>query len=376
MLIFNPKNACLELTIVYEDKDDDQIDDVFLVSDFGLRPIFHMLGKFNLGQKELKMKKYNEKYELTLCLPYNTITTYNLKLVYNDGTEKVIIDPTNKEKIQFINDYFPQSEISTNSIIRDPSIEITYFPHKKSNKHLVKNIQFYSQVLNNTRNLWLYFPPEYDEDKKYKLAIFFDGLTLIDGLPIVYIIDKLIKEETINPYVILFIGNIDWNTRKKELRLNNDFHKFLINEAIPLVQEHAKIYDKNIILGGFSYGGLASFYHSIKNPKIFSRIISLSGDLTANLDPVNSFNDHLRKRESIIKMYVKKDKTKLPKRVFQAVGLFEDKPGILTTILTSNREMNTLLTAKGIKNKYIEYNGGHELLHAHIFIEDAIKFIF
>lgn len=376
MLIFNEKQGCLEVTVVYESKKSD-IEKVFLVSNFGLQPVFHMLGKFSMGQKQLELNRDKNKHQITLCLPYNTLTTYNLKVVFKNGESQVIIDPSNRDKIAFINDYFPKPEISTNSIIKDPKMEFSHLDQSKSNLNLVKGVEFYSKILKNTRNLWFYLPPNHNPTKKYKLALFFDGLTMIDTLPVVKVIHQMIESKQIRDYVVVFIGNIDWNTRKKELRLNNDYHKFLTKELIPFVDEnYSKLCNINAILGGFSYGGLASFYHAMKNPELFTRVISISGDLTANLEPINSFSEHLQTREAIINLYVKKDKSKLPKRVYQMCGLFENKPGNLTTILTSNREMNTLLNAKRVKNKYIEYNGGHDLLHAHNYLEDMIEFCF
>lgn len=168
-----------------------------------------------------------------------------------------------------------------------------------------------SKVFNNTRTIRVLLPPDYrksdHEAQKYPVFYFNDGLMVFDngkpGLKIEEIAYDLINSKSMPPVIFVGIDNgACTDTSKNEIVDRADeylpyadagfkpghtydpepenphgkmFPDFLINEVMPLINQHYRILSgpENTGIGGFSYGGVSALYTVITRPNVFGKLL-------------------------------------------------------------------------------------------------------
>jgi enterochelin esterase-like enzyme len=167
-----------------------------------------------------------------------------------------------------------------------------------SGGQLRKHEQFSSRYLRNARDLIVYLPPGYDEQRErhYPVLYLHDGQNLFDGST-AYVpgmawqagqsADAVIESGRAEPMIIVGIYNtgktrISEYTPTKVPRLGGGradrYGKFLLNEVMPFVQAGYRVErgpDRTGI-GGSSLGGLVSLYLGLRMPEVFGKIAALS----------------------------------------------------------------------------------------------------
>lgn len=117
---------------------------------------------------------------------------------------------------------------------RTPSYEST------SSKGTLKKEHFFSSLLDQEREVYIYLPYEYDphQEEAYPLLVTFDGDAFKDMMHGKEMLDDLIAKEEIPPLIAVMICNPEPNsmTRMRDLSCNAEFTKFLAQELIPWVQ--------------------------------------------------------------------------------------------------------------------------------------------
>src|SRR5262249_27555734 len=104
------------------------------------------------------------------------------------------------------------------------------------------------------------------------------------------------------------------------------------------------------------FGGLASVYVAFKHPEIFGNVISQSGSFW--FKPKGEEEPEWLTRQFAAS-------SKLPLRFDMMVGLLErgSTPGSAPDMVSVNRHLRDVLTAKGYEVHYREYLGGHDPLN-------------
>jgi len=158
---------------------------------------------------------------------------------------------------------------------------------------------FYSKILNNSRDLLVYLPPGYNANKKQRYDVFYmhDGQNLFDGATSFIpgqewhadeTAQQLINENKIEPLIIVGIYN-KGNDRANEYTPAEDqkykvggkadlYGRMLVEELKPFIDHNYRtLHDPDHTgLGGSSLGGIVSLYVGLKYPKTFGRLAVIS----------------------------------------------------------------------------------------------------
>jgi enterochelin esterase-like enzyme len=216
--------------------------------------------------------------------------------------------------------------------------------------------RFHSDILKNERRIWIYTPPGYIHDgEPYDLLILFDGRAYLVFVPTPTILDNLLADGLIPPMVAVLIHNPDRETRSRELPCYPPLVDFLSQELMPWVHQQCNVTTDpaHTIIGGSSYGGLASAFAGLKHPELFGNILSQSGSFWWK--PEEEIEHEWLPRQFITA-------EKLPLRFYLDVGLLEDgaTPDNGPSHIVANRHMRDILQARGYQLHYAEYSGGHD----------------
>jgi enterochelin esterase-like enzyme len=185
-----------------------------------------------------------------------------------------------------------------------------------SDPNLQKHQGFRSRFLRNQRDLIVYLPPGYEEQraKRFPVLYLHDGQNLFDGatsfIPgmdwhVGQTADRGIQEKKIQPLIIVGIYNAG-KARVREYtptqvpRLGGGradrFARFLLEEVVPFTQEEYRIVSGPEFtgMGGSSLGGLVSLYLGLKLPHIFGKLAALSPSLWWNQRVMTRFAEAAR----------------------------------------------------------------------------------
>jgi len=209
-----------------------------------------------------------------------------------------------------------------------------------------------SALLGNERRIWVYQPAAYAPDHEpYPLLLMLDGQVWVQSASIQTTLDNLMDAAAIPPLIAVAVDSLDSETRAAELTCNPLFTQFLTDELLPWMQQRWSITDDpaRTIIAGQSFGGLASVFAAFHASQRFGNALSQSGSLWwKEDDPTHEASEWL------VRQYAMTDK--LPLRFYVAVGWQE------WMMLTPNRHLRDVLTAKGYPLIYHEYNGGHDYI--------------
>ena len=236
----------------------------------------------------------------------------------------------------------------------------------------VERHEFKSTLLKNEREIGVYLPPGYSKSAKpYALLVVFDEWAYLGDqnetalVPTPTILNNLISEKRIPPMVALFIGNGPDNARDRELPCNPVFADFLSSELLPWAHG---LYNfttdpRQTVVGGSSFGGLASAYAGLRHPETFGNILSQSGSFhwipPKSDDSSNSQTDS--EPNWVAKQFI--TSPKLPLRFYLDAGSDEiDFSGQGNSILLTTRNLRDVLLAKGYEVHFQEFAGSHDYL--------------
>lgn len=229
----------------------------------------------------------------------------------------------------------------------------------------------------------VYTPAGYADLKtKPSLFIVFDRTEYTSFVPTPTILDNLIAKKKIPPTLAVLIDfNYPLNdVRSAWLTCNPAFSKFLKAELLPWLEKSYRVKTdaKSIVIGGSSFGGLASTCAGLHHPETFQNILSQSGsywwtkefghaDPKAPLDPDRELND-------VVKMVIAKPK--LPLRFYMDAGAYEiDTDGKEFDLLLSSRHLRDVLLAKGYDVKWQQFRGGHDYLSWRGTLSDGLIYL-
>lgn len=221
----------------------------------------------------------------------------------------------------------------------------------------VEKYRLRSEILDNERRVYVYTPPGYDpESEPYALLLLFDGPAYVEMVPTPTILDNLISEGKIPPMIVVLPDSLDGETRSRELPCHQPFVDFLTQELLPWVRERYHITDDpaHSIVGGSSYGGLASSFVGLRASEHFGNVLSQSGAYWWEPDPEDGIP-----QESLTQQFIASPH--LPIRFYMEVGL-QERNASDTSMIITNRHLRDILRLKGYEVHYTEFNGGHDYL--------------
>lgn len=212
-------------------------------------------------------------------------------------------------------------------------------PQGKVTLHQVDTRRY---VIGGERVLRLYQPPV---DYPTPLLMCFDGTGYMERAGLINIVNNLIAQGRIQP-IALALMDPSGHGRVVEYACSDATVGFLIKSVLPLAQQRLNLIDIMQNPGGYaimgaSMGGLMSLYASLRAPEIFGKVLCESGAFSA---------DHLYYRSVIYDLI--RWMPPPPIKLWMDVARHE-------WYLHPNREMLTLLQARGYDVTYVEQNGGH-----------------
>jgi enterochelin esterase family protein len=229
---------------------------------------------------------------------------------------------------------------------------------------------FSSEVLHNQRSAWIYTPAGFDASKTYPLLVIMDGDSYTSLIPMPTILDNLIAAKVIPPVVAVLLGNAPDNARETEMNCNKTWSDALAKEVLPWLRsrQNLKFTDGNLTIIGDSLTGLAAACAAHDYPKLFGKVISQSGSYYRAPDGEEPewLARHLATEPPI------------PVQFYLEIGLLETAPvpSRDPSMLTANRHLRDVLTAKGNHVHYVEHYSGHEHLSWRATIADALVWSF
>ncbi|MFW5961683.1 MAG: alpha/beta hydrolase [bacterium] len=189
---------------------------------------------------------------------------------------------------------------------------------------LIDNIEieiiydFYSEILDNFRNIRVYLPPSYslEDDKHYPVLYIQDGQNIFDpkesysgrAWDLHKTADYMIKEKLIEEIIIIAVDHME-EERLNEYAHQDGFYKdkkikargaeyeeFFVKELMPFIEDRYRLKDgaQNRAIMGSSMGGLISFNIALRRKKLFSKIAAMSPSLwwgsSSALDKLKTYN--------------------------------------------------------------------------------------
>lgn len=208
------------------------------------------------------------------------------------------------------------------------------------------------------------------------LLIMFDGEDLSSDQYPVTTLNNLIAASKIPPTVAVFVENLP-RRRLVDLVASPEFADFLATELVPWVRAHYNVTRNpaQVVVGGYSAGGLAAAYVALRHSEIFGNVLSESGAFWWSPEheggvcgprcpesggrTEDAFMDATTEGNLMVKQYLASPK--LPVRFYLAAGAFEiDRNGQGGAILETTRHLRDVLLAKGYVVHYQQFIGGHD----------------
>src|SRR6056297_1059064 len=162
---------------------------------------------------------------------------------------------------------------------------------------------FYSEILDNFRNIRVYLPPSYDlkDDKHYPVLYIQDGQNIFDpeesysgtAWDLHKTADYMIRKNLIEEIIIVAVDHME-EERLNEYAHQDGFYKgqkvkargyeyenFLIKELMPFIEDKYRLKKgaENRAIMGSSMGGLVSFNIALRKKNLFSKIAAMSPSL-------------------------------------------------------------------------------------------------
>jgi len=313
--------------------------------------VFGIYDEYRWGDMRLHRLKDTDLYYRCYTIPYDLCFSY--RFIVKDqitGKEQKITDPLNAN-------LSPTGKINKYSwsVLDLRADEPDWYTKRTEDAgSKLDTFRITSSFLNNTRDVYVYLPPDYGQtDKKYPVIYLFDSFIYLHRVEVPNVMDNLLAEGKIEPMIAVMIDNPTSTSRLTELPMNSKFKDFMVSELLPEIRNRYNITDKaeETLIGGISYGGLASTYIAFHHPDIFGKVLSQSGSFWRDVEWYDINGVDVR-GDWLVKAFLVEEKRNL--KLFLDWGLQEN------WCLTSGRRMVKAFDKKGYDYHFIEYNGWHD----------------
>ncbi len=237
-----------------------------------------------------------------------------------------------------------------------------------SQEYLIgKKLSIESQVLNETRELIVHLPTNYQESKNdYPVLYLLDGRTHFEHAVAAC---NYLKSRGLAPdMIVVAIVNIDrtrdFSPTHVEKRPTTGgapkFINFIDKELVPYINENYKAADYRILMG-HSFGGTFTAYALLENPELFSAFIAIS--------PYLMYDENHMVNEMKARL---KDDFKNPKLFYMTVG---DEPDYLET-LASFEEIIINQAPKSIALRYDKMPNENHGTTPYLSLFNGLRFVY
>jgi len=260
-----------------------------------------------------------------------------------------ILDPNNPKTCP--GGFGPNSELAMPDYIQP--VEIKFYPDIPHGT--LRDTTFYSSILNNSRTIRVYLPPNYESTTdSFPIILMHDGLEYISLASMHNVLDYLIAHNKIDPVIGVFVPPVN---RTPEYAGNqiNSFKNFIVQELLPYIRSRYKIKSgpENCAVAGASNGGNISLYLALNHPEIFGNVAAQSSNVISSIS--EGFQNN----------------PKLNLKVYLDIGKYD-----IALLIPLVRNLKSILQSKGYELIYREYNEGHSWGNWRAHIDDYLTFFF
>ncbi|GII95156.1 alpha/beta hydrolase [Sinosporangium siamense] len=280
-------------------------------------------------------------------------------------------DPFNPdESIHKIEDLFEEEErcLLRTSVLSLPDVDrATWFGPPRLPGATLHTHTLRSEILGNERKVVVYLPPvPLPESGDHPVVVVQDGDGFLsDGFE--HIFTNLIADGEVPPFVGVFIYNPTVMSRMEEMSCQPQYAAFCADELMPWLREKYGVTadPARTVVAGCSYGGLASVWLGYSRSDVFGRVLSMSGSLWWG--KVGFFDNEggpLEFGRDDEPQWLNRQFASAPRkpvRFWIDAGTLETNPledGV--SLLSANRNLRSVLEAKGYEVRYHEFSGGHD----------------
>jgi len=279
----------------------------------------------------------------TIDLPKGSRIEYKFELS-TDGNRKLILDPLNKV---LAHDPFGANSVCQGAGYQRPAWT-QYDPDARPGK--LENHRVESSAFNQTREIQVYVPARFRQNRRYPLLIVHDGVDYLQFADLKIVLDNLTHQLEIPPVIAAMIQSPD---RLKEYAGDDRHARFLAQDLVDFMSQHYPLIDtpEARCIMGASFGGVAALHAAWQNPNRFGSLLLQSGSFAFSdigrhqrgpvFDPVVRFMNAFRENPG-----------RPADRIFMSCGMYE-------SLIYENRSLVPQLQASGIEVRFEEARDAH-----------------
>lgn len=254
--------------------------------------VFGIYDDYHLGDGEMYRFRDSDLYYRCYTMPKDICFAYNF-LITDTVTGEFYKHSDSYNPKRIPTGEFKNYSYSAFDLIGD-DLEWNYQPKVETGSR-IDTLEYVDKILNKSHNIYVYLPPEYDDNKEYPVIYLFDAFIYMNRVEVPHILDNLIKTKKIKPMIAVMFGNYR-ESRKILLPLNPDFKDEFVNDFLPFIRNNYSVSEKpeDNIIGGMSYGGLAAAYIAFHHSDIFGKVLSQSGSFWRDIVLTDSHDNEIR----------------------------------------------------------------------------------
>jgi enterochelin esterase-like enzyme len=219
----------------------------------------------------------------------------------------------------------------------------------------VERFEFSSSRLGNTRQVYVYLPPAYGNERERRFSSLYvhDGGEYLERAKLATVLDNLIAQSQIPGLIAVMVDPVN---RMQEYWANDRYLGFLSGELLPEIEDRYRTVRDRKARGvmGASLGGLISVYAALSHPDLFSRVAGQSSALMIEEQKLASMVSGTQR---------------VSFRFYFDVGKYEPR------FIPAHESFIALLKKKRWATLYQELPGGHNWTSWRAHLKDLLVFL-
>ena len=299
-------------------------------------------------------------WAVTIELPAGSRIEYKFEVIANNH-RSLILDPFNEV---IAHDPFGANSVCQGSGYTRPEWTVVDSTARTGSlqAHTIR-----SEVFKATRNLQVYLPARYRENRRYPLLIVHDGADYLRFASLQTVLDNLIHNLEIPQMIVAMTQSDD---RLKEYAADDRHASYMAEELLPFLSGQFPLIDEPRSRGimGASFGGVAALHTAWRFPGLFGNLLLQSGSFAFSdigrhergpvFDPVVRFMNEFREQPG-----------RPAERMYMSCGIYE-------SLIYENRSLLPQLQNQGIEVRFEEARDAHNWENWRDRLQNGLSWLF
>ncbi len=296
----------------------------------------------------------------TIDLPKGSRIEYKFEVV-RGGERELILDP--------FNPVLAHDPFGANSVCQGYGYERPHWTLENPDARLgeLETLTLDSRSFKERRELKVYKPPRYRENREYPVLLVHDGNDYLQFAALKTVLDNLIFSLEIPPMIVAMTQSPD---RLNDYAGSDRHAAFLAEDLLPFLESRYPLASEPSQRGimGASFGGVASLHAAWRYPALFGCLLLQSGSFAFSdigrhqrgpvFDPVVRFMNEFREQPGC-----PSDK------IYMSCGMYE-------SLIYENRTLLPKLQAQGIDVRFEEVRDAHNWENWRDRLRNALSWLF